>query len=230
MRPQLLFSTALITLLSTSWSSAQDPLDFVNPRTVATWGGVGGFAPFNYSGYGNGLTPGAAYLSGVSQVIRAQGEFNETTSRAYINYEEARKSYIANRKQWQQAYFAMRENNEAQRLRKLESAKHTSEALAYAARSSAPRPLSSESLDPITGRLAWPDVLQRPEFGRQREQIEQLFEIRASTSGAETNVAAIQQTVDQMVEVLRSEIEDLPVDQYMEARKFLDSLAWSARA
>ena len=32
----------------------------------------------------------AGYLMGMSHVIRAQGEYNELTSRAYINYEEAR--------------------------------------------------------------------------------------------------------------------------------------------
>lgn len=228
MSRRFVFTSAIAALLTAPWSWALGQ-DFVNPRGAALWGAAPYFG-YGYSGFGTGTTPGAAYLSGISQIIWAQGEYNEATSRAYINYEAARKNYIANRKQWQQTYFAMRENNEAQRLRRLERGKHTPEALAYAAHSSAPRPLSSDALDPITGRLQWPDVLMRDEFSRQRLQIDQLFEVRASTSGADTDVVAIQQTVDEMIRILRDEIHDLPVDQYMAARKFLDRLAYSARA
>jgi len=228
MTRHFLFIGAIAAFLSAPCSSAIGQ-DFVNPRAAALWGSAPYFG-YGYSGFGTGTTPGAAYLSGISQIIWAQGEYNEATSRAYINYEEARKNYIANRKQWQQTYFAMRENNEAQRQRKLERDKHTPEALAYAAHSSAPRPLSSDALDPITGRLQWPDVLMRDEFSRDRLQIDQLFEVRASTGGADTDVVAIQRAVDEMIQILRDEIQDLPVDQYMAARKFLDRVAFSARA
>lgn len=249
MRRHLLLTVGLVSFLSTGWSVTQAQ-NFISPRAAALWGanpyngygsyggfgmnsigwhnGYGSYGGFGYSGVAT--FPVIPYRGGVADVIRSRGEYNEATSRSYINYEQARKGYIENRKQWQQAYFDMRQSNEARRVRKLEGAKHSPEALAYAARSSAPRALSSESLDPITGRLLWPEILQRDEFAIQREQIEQQFEIRASTSGAETNLPAIEQSVGRMIEILRSEIEDLPVDQYMESRKFLDSLAYSARA
>lgn len=219
---------ALPVLLSSSAAHAQ----WFNPRTAAVNTAFTGSPVTPYWGWGAGYgsSPGAQYLSGVSQIIRAQGEYNESTSRAYINYEEARKSYISNRRQWQQAYFALREQNEARRLRKLEAAKPSPEAIAFAARSSVPAPLSHDAYDPSSGRLQWPKILQRQEFDAPRERLNQLYEVHAATDGVETDIASIRQAADEMIAILRSEIFDLPVDEYIAARKFLDSVAYSVRA
>lgn len=202
-----------------------------NPVGVGVYGGLGryGYGGYGYGGYGwGGGTPAGNYMQGMSQVIRSQGQYNEQTSRAMINYEDARTKYIDNQKKWTETYFAMRELNDSKQAEKRERNRHSPETLTLAARSSAPGPLSSEVLDPLTGKLHWPDVLQAPEYAGPRTRIEQLFEVRASTgvnNGHETFLAT-----QQMIEILKSNIQTLPANSYIAARKFLDSLAYSARS
>lgn len=198
-----------------------------NPRAVAFDAAVGG--PLWWGGAAGGGTSTANYLFGVSQVIRAHGEYNELTSRAALNYEAARSTYLANKKEWTETYFAMREVNEARRRQKIEQSKYSKEVLETAARGAVPRRLSIESLDPVTGKLLWPEVLQEPEFARPREIIDQLFEIRATTSGTRSNAVLLDDSIKEMVEILKANIERLPVNEYIAARKFLDSLAYTAR-
>ncbi|MGQ0634424.1 MAG: hypothetical protein ACT4QC_07435 [Planctomycetaceae bacterium] len=189
---------------------------------VTAFGGYGGWG----GGWGGGTVAGN-YMQGMSQVVAAQGQYNESTARAAISYEEARSKYIDNSKKWTDTYFQMREENEARTAERRERAKHSPETLRLAAQSGLPRPLSSEALDPLTGRIQWPEALQAPEYAQSREKLERLFEIRATTSGGGTGMS-IQQATREMIEILKSNIQKIPTGDYIAARKFLDSLAHSA--
>lgn len=188
--------------------------------------GYGGWG-WGYGNYGGGTAAGN-YMQGAAQVIRAQGQYNEDTSKAMINYEEARTKYIDNRKKWTETYFAMKEQNQAKTAEKHERGRHSSEALATASRSSVPRGLSHEAFDPITGQLQWPEALMAPEYAQPREQIEQLLQVHATTGAA--NSVQIQQAVQSLNQMLKSNIQNLPANDYIAARKFLDSLAYTVRA
>lgn len=200
--------------------------EFFSPIGLGYTANFGG-GMFNWGGGYGGGTPEGNYLMGMSSVIGATGAYNEALSRSYINYEEARTRYIENQRRWTDAYFAIREANQAQRAEARERARHSPEVLAAAARSMRPRPLSSESLDPTTGRLLWPEVLQADQYASLRTRIEQLLEVYVSTGSGDT--VAIQRATREMIELLKSNIRELPAYEYIIARRFLDSLAWTAR-
>jgi hypothetical protein len=170
--------------------------------------------------YGGGTVAGN-YLSGLSQVIRAQGDYNVQTSTGLINYEEARSRYIENANKWTQAYFQMREANQAYQIQMRERNKHSPEALAKAAEVSR---LGSDDLDSVTGKLHWPDALAGDEYAPFRTDIDHFFELRAVTSLRADAAAKIRAATQEMTEILRSNIENLTVADFVAARKFLDRL------
>ncbi len=211
-----------------------------NPRVGVGYGGYGrGFAGgYGLGGWGMGMgygwggggTAAGNYAQGMSQVIRAQGQFNKDNAEAGIKYEEARTKYIDNKKKWTDTYFAMREQNQSKQAEKFERSRHSTETLTQAARSGVPRPLSTETFDPITGRIAWPEILQTTEYMALREDVEHLLELRASTSGGGGYASKIHTDVEQMIALLKSNIQNLPSNDYIIARKFLDSLAFTVRS
>lgn len=231
-------SVSLVAVLAAIAASASRPALGVwyNPGVRVGYGvglgyGMGAYGGWGYGGYGwgGGGTAAGNYLQGMSQVIRAQGEYEESRARARISQEEARTKYIDNKKKWTETYFAMREQNQARQAEKRERNRISPETVKLAARSAVPKPLSTYELDPITGRINWPEALQGGEFAKQREDIERLLELRASTSGGGDN-AQLQDVVQQMTATLKSNIQKLPVNDYIAARKFLDSLSYWARS
>src|SRR5438309_202192 len=153
--------------------------------------------------YGGG-TPAGNYFSGLAQVIRAEGDYNLETAQGLINYEEARSKYIENTNKWTQAYFQMREANQAYQIQRFESNKHSAETLAMVAASELPRKLDSAELDTVTGRITWPEVLLNDEdFAALRAEMEHLFEVRAWTSRTNGTAVKIREVAREMSEVLR---------------------------
>jgi hypothetical protein len=233
----ILLALVFLHGLSPSRASAQR---WFNPRmgvagAMGVGYGIGGYGRGGYGygygmgGYGGGTVYGS-YLQGMSQVIRAQGQYNEQTSRATINYEEARTKYIDNRQKWTETYFAMREKNQAVQAEKFARQKYSPETIAAAARSNVVKPLNSEALDPITGKVYWPQILTADEYAKPRVEIEHQFELRTSTGGGTFDSVKLQEATQQMISTLKSNIHSLPTGDYIAARKFLDSLLASARS
>jgi hypothetical protein len=233
----VLLALILLNGISPSRASAQR---WFNPARVAGGMGVGYGMGYGMRGYGRGYGYGMGgygggtvygnYLQGMSQVIRAQGQYNEQTSRSMINYEEARTKYIDNRQKWTETYFAMREKNQAAQAEKFARQKYSPETIAAAARSNVVKPLNSEALDPITGKLYWPQILMADEYATPRVEIEHQFELRTSTGGGTFDSIKLQEATQQMISQLKSNIHNLPTGDYITARKFLDSLLASARS
>jgi hypothetical protein len=183
-----------------------------------------------YGGYGYGGTVEGDYLWGMSQVIRAGGEYNFNTAKAGVNNEEARRRYLENKKKWTQNYYQLREQRQAQDAQKRErerASRQTYYASLNAAPSRAPAP---DALDPVTGRISWPDVLLGGEFEKPRQEIDQLFELRAVTSRGAGNAQRIHELTQEMSRILRSQVAKIPANDYMAARKFIDKLDFSARS
>jgi hypothetical protein len=186
------------------------------------WGYYGGY------GFGGG-TVASNYLYGMSNVIRAEGEYNVLTSQAGVNYEEARSRYLDNKKKWWQNYIQGQEAHQKMMAEKRMREKHSPEALAFAASSSVPRPLSSDALDPVTGAISWPDLLQADQYAAERKELEQLFELRAKTTQTAGTSEAVRSAAGRMTALLRKDVQNVPANEYIAARKFLDSLAWAVR-
>lgn len=222
------FTTAAVMLIGLSLTAQAQAQRWFNPGNIGLATAYGGWP---YAGAVGGVASAPeGYLMGMSQVIRAQGEYNEQTSRAYMNYEDARSKYLENKRQWTAIYFAMREENESRRAERLRRAAYSAEVLTAAARSGIPKPLSSESFNPVTGQLTWPDALQDDLFREYRERIDHLMTIRTLTSGGRDTGLAIYEESQEMILVLKSHIHELPANEYIAARKFLDSLAYMVRS
>ena len=123
-------------------------------------------------------TAAEAYLTGVSRVIHAQGQYNYYTSLAAINAEEARRQNIENRQASVKAYFETRKMNREYRAAERHPASHADGATKIV-QAERPRPLTSQELDAGTGKIRWPKLLAADTHAENRELLDQYFAARA---------------------------------------------------
>jgi len=187
-----------------------------------------GYGGLGYGYYGGGTAAGN-YMNGMSNVIRAEGQYNLLTSMEGVNNEEARSRYLDNKKKWQENYLQGQEQRQKMQAENFARSRHSSEALAAAASSGVPKMLSPDALDPVSGHITWPEVLLADEYGDSRKELDQLFELRAKTTHTAGTGERIRAATAKLSEMLRKNIQNIPANEYIAARKFLDSLAWSAR-
>ena len=195
-------------------------------QASAQWGG-GGFG-YNRGGFASTAQQAAAY--GMSEMMRAQGSQNLENSQAAINWEQAKTQEIQNRLRWTETYFEMRKvNREAQAAER--GPPVTKEQAMRMARDNAPRRLVSTELDPVTGHIGYPPVLMDEPYVDYRARLDKLFAQRAASGGsmAYSDFRAIQTTVTDFIDSLKSRVKDYPASDYGRARTFLDSLAHEAR-
>lgn len=163
---------------------------------------------------------------GMASMMRAQGYQNLQNSEAAKNYEQAKTLEIDNRKKWTETYFEMRKINRQARAEEAPPKVSHETAIRLSQKMASPR-LGSTQLDPVTGHIEYPLVLQDSIFEPYRSELDNLFAQR-STSGSGLQFEefqAIQQTVSKFIEVLKEHIDDYPAGEYGKARVFLNSLA-----
>ena len=182
-------------------------------------------SPVAVAGWGGGQTAEGAYLQGAATVIQAEGMYNVNTAQATVEYEQARSLYLTNRRKFTENYYATKEMHQAVEAQKRERNKTSSEALTFAAKSSVPVKLETAAFNPQTGKIAWPKVLLDNQYTARRAEIEQLTATRTKTSGRPETVKKIQAATVEMSSILKSNITKLSANDYVQARKFLDSLA-----
>jgi hypothetical protein len=182
-----------------------------------------------WPGYNTGASTAAgSALSGMASVISAKGDYNLSTSAAAVNMTQAQKQEIQNRQQWANTYFDMRATNRAARTAE-RSPRPTMEQLVRRAQEGAPKPLSPNQMDAVNGRLNWPSALQQASFDSQREQTDRLFATRAKYGGLSyADQLAVRQAVDAMFGELKTQIRDIPPQDYVACRNFLESLTYAA--
>jgi hypothetical protein len=189
----------------------------------STWSA---WSPGAGGSYGGGTADGN-YLSGLSQVISSEGNYNLNTSQGLVYYEDARAKYIDNVNKWTQAYFQMREANQAFQIQNAQRNRRSPEAIAQAAASELPRKLNSRELDPLSGRIAWPDVLMDDQFAGLRSDLETLFDAQARTRRSPSTSAKIRDDARLMMDLLRDNIERMPANDFIAARKFIAALDYA---
>jgi hypothetical protein len=201
---------------------------------VATRGGVMPpyVAPPYYGGYGyptQTSTPLEGIAHGLADVIRSTGDAHLSNSAAAINFSEARRREIENQKFWADTYFAMREANRQYREAEIKRHRGNPEDWVRYAQAGKPKPLSNHDLDAVTGEIRWPILLSAKNFDAQRVQLEKLFANRAyhGVMGADDFLTAVRLS-GEMLAGLKGRIQDYPPQQYMAARKFLESLIYEA--
>jgi hypothetical protein len=152
--------------------------------------------------------------------------YNLATSKAMVNYQQARSSYLANEQAWMQAYQARKRDLKAQRASESEEAHAKLQRYQeYLAEHKTESPkLNDSQLNPTSGRIAWPRALQEASFAQHRTAAEAFFALRATQSDSATDAKAIRTTIHAMREELRNHIHELNTNDYLEARKFLIAL------
>jgi hypothetical protein len=185
-----------------------------------------------FDGYGGGY--GYSYHSstaeegiqrGYADIVRSQGMANLLNSKAAKEWEQARKDYIDNRLRATQTYFEMRRVNEDYRASQ-RSSPLSMEAYVRLARQQAPDPLSTSQLDSLSGAIGWPAALRKEQYGPLRQQLDKLFQQRA---GGHLDYQAIHDACTEMIALLKNELNTLPSNEYLAAKKFLESLDYTAR-
>lgn len=166
---------------------------------------------------------------GAADVIRARGEFNYLTSQAAIFANQARALQLQNARDYVHTYFDLRQANRLYRAAE-RGPRPGPEAWIRYAQAARPDRLSPAELDAITGRINWPILLQADEFARYRAELEALFATRADLGGINTwGYLRIDQTSKALLEQLKGRVADFPPQDYIQARRFLEALAYEAK-
>jgi hypothetical protein len=162
---------------------------------------------------------------GYADVVRSQGMANLLNSQAATQFEQARKSYIENQLKATQTYFEMRRyNTEARRAER--STPLSTEQYVRLARDQAPDSLTPTQLDPLTGTIGWPAALRQPQYAAFRTRLDKLLQDRAS---GYLVFGEIQKACEEFQAQLKADLPNFSANDYVAAKKFLDSLAFAAR-
>jgi hypothetical protein len=173
--------------------------------------------------YSSTLEEGMAH--GYADVVRAYGMTTLLDAQAVNQLALARRQAIENQMRAAQVYVDgnryMQEFRRSQRPAPL-----SLEQYVRLARDAAPEPLTATQLDQLTGMITWPAPLRKPEYETLRRHIDRLFQERATGYAVYGEIPA---ACEQFAEKLRADIMQFPAGDYVAAKKFLESLAWSAR-
>ncbi len=172
-----------------------------------------------------GSTVGGDIARSQAEFVRAAGEYNLNTSKGMINMQTAKSMEIENRLRWTETFFEMRRVNRTARA--LEAGpRPTMEQVVRYARMQAPRRLSSLELDPITGDISWPVVLQDSPYIENRAFLEEQFRMRAKSGGSfdYAQFDTVEAAFENFKANLLTNVSKYSGRRYGEARNFLDSL------
>lgn len=211
----------------------------IGPAAAQTQTGNSQYVPAvpspSLSGYGGGYYGGGGHAStleegamnGMANVMSAAGDYNLATSAAAVNLTQAQRNDIENRQLNTQAYFNIREMNKAGRAQ-LAGPKPTMEQLARIAKEGVPKQLQSGQFDAVSGALAWPATLTDEVFTVQRTTVDQIFAKRAAQGGIGlSDQSALRSAVEGMAGALKAHIKDIPPQDYVDSRNFLQSVMYT---
>lgn len=169
----------------------------------------------------------------LESVIRAAGQANSNSnniSSPAVDSQTAKSMSYDNQIKATNTYFQKRQLNrtyrEAERGQRLTRADHE-----RISRSRAPDRLNSSQFDSYTGRINWPVVLKENQYRQNRARIDHLYvEHIAAGGGINTyQYADIKALTSEMRTKLRTNLKNMPPEQYTYARKFLVGLQYEAR-
>jgi hypothetical protein len=176
-----------------------------------------------------GTSTVGSYLQGLASVVRAQGDYRLATSAAAVNWTAAVRQDIQNQKEYVEAYFTIRAYNK--QARDAESAKErqlTQEWLRFHP-SVKPKRLTSSELDPVSGTINWPILLQNDELTNLRQNIQKAFadRHRFGVMGY-NNYRMVQQNTNNLLAEMLDRIQYLAPAEYIQAKRFIEALMYEA--
>ncbi len=175
-------------------------------------------------------TAAEGYQRGFADVVRSAGAANLMNSAAAKNVEEARSQYIDNRLKATKTYFEMKRYNKDYKDA-TSKPRPTSEQLFRLAKDATPKRLSPAELDPVSGKITWPQVLQTASFATYRESLDALFADRANAAGRVDfeQLQAIRKSIRDLQAELRGQIRDIPPQVFSSTNSFLRQLEYEAQ-
>ncbi len=194
----------------------------VPSASVGVYSGGGGY------GYGGaGSTVAGSSMMGMANVISAKGDYNLSTSAAAVNLTQAQSNEIQNRQQYTNTYFEMRATNKAATAAE-RGPRVTSEQIARNVRAGVPKPLTPDQVDPLSGKVNWPDLLQDKQYDSERGALEELLSKQATYGGlGASDHTKAREAVESMSDKLKRQIREVPPQLFTEAKSFLRSLLYS---
>ncbi len=190
------------------------------------------YAAHPYGGWGwnsvrHASTAAEGYARGQAARIYALGHYNLSTAEARRSHAETFSREIDNRAKRIDHYYAMRERNRQERAA-LRRPRPTAEQLERLAAAGRPDPLSPSELDAATGAVFWPSLLQEDDYRLLRAELEVAFAQRAAHGDLASAAARrAKLAADQMLDQLRARVREVPQQDYIAARRFLESLAYA---
>jgi hypothetical protein len=195
----------------------------VTPPPSINVSGGGGWPGLSAPG-----TAASSAMNGMASMMSAAGSYNMQSSAAAINMSVAQRNQLQNDMLATDTYFQMRTANEKYRAAEA-GPKPTMEQLVRLSKDGAPRQLTSSQMDPVSGGLSWPAVLQDDNYKEPRTQVDELFAKRTSQGGLNyTDQSDVRHAVETMSATLKSQIRDIPPQDYEAARNFLNSVVYAA--
>lgn len=180
-----------------------------------------------YPGNYGGGTPAGSAMNGMANAISAKGNYNLSTSAAAINMTQAQSNEMQNHMQYENTYFQMKDANQAYQ-KAHQAPRPTEEELVRLAREEAPQPVSPSDVDTVTGKINWPNVLQDDGFAADRSALEQLSAKKAAHGSLSVpDEMAARKTIESMFSELKSQIRDVPPQDYLASRNFLRSMIYN---
>jgi hypothetical protein len=180
-------------------------------------------AQYGWGGHSSTLEEGIQ--RGAADLVRSQGMANLYNAQAATQAEQGRSQYIENNLKATQTYFEMKRVNDEYRRSK-DTSPLSMEQYVRIARQQAPDPLGTSQLDPLTGAIGWPMSLRKPEYDALRKKIESLFQRRASGYAEYSGLAA---ACTEFLDQLKADLPKFDPNDYVKAKKFLESLTFAAR-
>ena len=232
MKTSLKFAVVLSGLFVASVAQAQGPRApaqgpvFNEPAggsySNAGFGGYGGYFGSYYSS-----TPAEGFFRGWGFAVQSLGEYQRLNAIANRHNQEARSRALDNDYKATETYFARRRLN-AYEVRELRGPAPTTESHLAVNQARSPGRLSASQISRTSGKLFWPVALEDELFTDMRLSVNELFAARAAAQMLDTreNTREIRQLVGMMRDELKAHIEVYPADEYVAAKKFLDSLAY----
>jgi hypothetical protein len=208
---QKLFWT-IVALLATAGSQAS-----------AQWGGGWG------AGFYGSTTIQEGVQRGFADVVRSQGMANLYNSEAAINAETAYSKDLVNQRDYVQMYFDTRRMNDEYRAAE-RGKPATSEQMFRWAHRDAPQALNTYEFDPLSGQVNWPIALLDPSYAKYRNTTEQYFKARVQKPQSITfsSYEKMQELAENWLVDLKSKILNYKPNDYLRARKFIESLSAEA--
>jgi hypothetical protein len=193
----------------------------------AQWGWRGG-----YGGYGMNYasTAGEGYAIGMADMVRSAGMATLMTGVAADKFEDARSKYIGNTVQATQAFIDRNRMLDSYQA-SLRRPPPSSEQLYRMAQIGLPQALSANQLDPVSGNIVWPVVLRDEPFASYRETTQDFFHnaVTNPQSFSYDSYNKLREASGDCLADLKSRIKDYRPNDYIQAKKFVESLTYAAQ-